>query len=112
MTVLKAGDGMTGHLLMGGNRVSGLPVGASVSNTDAASIGQVSRAINGTMIRLNRVPNAALNVTNKQYVDAQVALAKRYTDTKDAAARQHSVDLDAIIMRPLSCSYHHLSFPR
>src|ERR1043165_997734 len=110
--VLKAGDVMTGNLDMGGKKLTGLPLGASISNTDAASIAQVSRAINGTMIRLNRVPNAALNVTNKQYVDAQVALAKRYTDTKDTAARQHSVDLDAIIMRPLSCSYHHLSFPR
>ena len=50
------------------------------------------------MIRLNRVPSGPLNVTNKQYVDSQISLAKRYVDNKDLAARQNSVALDAIIM--------------
>src|SRR5688572_5339784 len=76
--VLKAGDGMTGNLLMNGNRVTVLPTGTSVSNSDAVSITQMTNAINDTMIRLNRVPSDEFNVTNKQYVDAQVALAKQY----------------------------------
>jgi len=96
--ILKAGDTMTGDLQMSGKRITGLPEGASVSNSDGASIGQVSKMVSSAMIRLNRVPSGALNVTNKQYVDSQISLAKRYADNKDLAAKQHSVDLDAIIM--------------
>src|ERR1043165_7461966 len=49
---LKAGDVMTGKLDMGGRRVTGLPIGASTSNSDAASIAQVSRAINDNVVSL------------------------------------------------------------
>ena len=48
------------------------------------------------------MPSGALNVTNKQYVDSQVALAKRYIDKKDAALRQYVNEQNTIIRNNLN----------
>lgn len=51
--VLTAGDG---DLVMGFKRVTGLPTGASASNSDAASITHVTSMVTDRTIWLNRMP--------------------------------------------------------
>ena len=95
--VLKAGDSMTGNLDMSGKRIIGLPTDAPTTQSDAASIAQIAKVVTDTMTNLNQVPSMPLHVTNKQYVDAQDAAVRDYTDEQILSLTDISNAQDVIV---------------
>ena len=80
--MLKAGDTMTGDLIMDGRRVTGLPTDAPTAQSDGASIAQVTNMISDTLTNFNVEPSEPLHVTNERYVDAQDEIVKEYVEEK------------------------------
>ena len=103
LKVYKAGDSMTGDLVMGGNLVKGLPTTYPpiYNGNEAASWSQVVGLVNDATKNNSTVPAGDNYLTNKKYVDEKDAL--KVAKAGDTMTGDLKLNVGADLLRTLGC---------